>query len=80
MAVAQSVRQGRPGRKHVDVVMSAFGAMAHVLSQGVPVDLPAAIGDGANDSDGVLDARFGVETFGRLLCQREGDEKGKEHG
>jgi len=78
MAVAQSMRQGRPGRKHVDVVAGAFGAMAHILGQGVPVGLPAAIGDGANDSDGVFDARLGVKTFGSLLRQREGGEKGKE--
>ncbi|ASD27494.1 hypothetical protein CD943_11695 [Brevundimonas diminuta] len=79
MAVAQSLRQGRPGRKHVDVVAGAFDATAHVLGHGVPVDLPAAIGDGANDSDRVIDARLGVENFGSLLRQREGGENRKEH-
>lgn len=80
MTVAQSIRHGRPGWKHVDVVASALGATAHVLGQGIPIDVPAAIGDGTDDSDRVFNARRGVKRGCGLLGQRHGDEERKKHG
>ncbi len=70
-ALAEDMRHRAEGARD-DIDMLPAWALAAGLG-----DLPAAIGHGANDSDGVFDARLGVKTFGSCCVSERAARRGR---